>query len=159
MQRVIAVPLTMPALVVALWTAVLLVVAPPSTNAQDSRELVQLPAGMQDDMLASMRDRLAALNRVIAAVGEGKLDDVVNVAEQRLGMSSLTLYGANHIAASLPKPMQDLQTTMHQAGSRLALVLHAASTDPTAQALRGVTRAIAAVTATCEACHAHYRLH
>jgi hypothetical protein len=129
-----------------------------ASQAQDARELVQLPAPMQEHMLGNMRDHLATLNEIIGDVANSKYDEAAKIAEARLGMSSLSLHGAAHLAPYLPKPMQDIGTGMHHAASRLVIVLQDASITPTADAMRDIYRALYAVTTACEACHASYRV-
>jgi cytochrome c556 len=127
-------------------------------QAPDTRQLVNLPAPMQEHMLGNMRDHLATLNQILGDVAAEKYGDAANIAEARLGMSSLSLHGAAHMAPYLPKPMQDIGTSMHRAASRLVIVLQNASVTPTAEAMRGINRALYAVTSACEACHASFRV-
>ena len=127
-------------------------------QAQDARELVHLPPMMQEHMLGNMRDHLATLNEILGDVADSKYDAAAKIAEQRLGISSLSLHGAAHLAPFLPKPMQDIGTSMHRAASRLVIVLQDASITPTAEAMRDINRALYAVTSACEACHASYRI-
>ena len=129
-----------------------------ASQAQDTRELVSLPAPMQEHMLGNMRDHLATLNEIIGEVANSKFDEAAKIAEQRLGMSSLSLHGAAHLAPYLPKPMQDIGTSMHHAASRLVIVLQDASITPTVDAMRDINRALHEVTTACEACHAAYRM-
>jgi hypothetical protein len=109
-------------------------------------------------MLGNMRDHLATLSEIIGDVGDSKFDNAAKLAEQRLGMSSLGSHGAAHMAPFMPKPMQDIGTSMHRAASRLAIVLQDASVSPTFDAMRDVSRALHDVTSTCVACHASYRI-
>jgi hypothetical protein len=139
-------------------SVILLLVAPCRGEAQDARELVRLQGPMQEHMLANMRDHLATLNEIVGDVANDKLEDAARVTEQRLGMSSLSLHGAAHLAPFLPQPMQDIGTSMHHAASRLVIVLQDASVTPTADAFRNINKALHEVTTACEACHAHYRL-
>jgi hypothetical protein len=129
-----------------------------ASQAQDTRELVRLPAPMQEHMLGNMRDHLATLNEIIGDVANNKFDEAAKIAEQRLGMSSLSLHGAAHLAPYLPKPMQDIGTSMHHAASRLVIVLQDASISPTVDAMRDINRALHEVTTACEACHSAYRV-
>ena len=126
--------------------------------AQDARELVRLPEPMQEHMLGNMRDHLATLNEIIGNVADEKFDEAAKLAEQRLGMSSLGLHGAAHMAPFMPRPMQDIGTSMHRAASRLAIVLQDTSVSPTLDTMRDVNRALHEVTTTCTACHAGYRI-
>ena len=92
-------------------------------SGEDARQLVKLPPMMQEHMLGNMRDHLVTLNGVIGDVADGKFDEAAKLVEARLGMSSLGLHGAAHMAPYMPKPMQDAGTAMHHAASRLAIVL------------------------------------
>ena len=111
-----------------------------ASRAQDARELVHLPSLMQEHMLGNMRDHLATLNEIIGDIADNKFDDAAKVSEQRLGMSSLSLHGAAHLAPYLPKPMQDIGTSMRHAASRLVIVLQDASITPTVDAMRDINR-------------------
>ena len=128
------------------------------TYGQDARQLVKLPEPMQEHMLGNMRDHLASLNEIIGDVSDGKFDEAAKVAERRLGMSSLTAHDAAHMAPFFPKPMQDIGTSMHHAGSRLVIVLQDASITPNAQAMRDISRALHEITSACTGCHAAYRI-
>ena len=121
------------------------------------RELVRLPEPMQEHMLGNMRDHLATLNEIIGDVADGKFDAAAKLSEQRLGMSSLGLHGAAHMAPFMPKPMQDIGTSMHRAASRLNRpARHLGVADVRYD--RDVSRALHGVTTTCVACHASYRI-
>jgi hypothetical protein len=113
---------------------------------------------MQEHMLGNMRDHLATLNEIIGDAADGKLDDAAKLSEQRLGMSSLSLHGAAHMAPFMPKPMREIGTSMHRAASRLALVLQDTSVSPSLDTMRDVSRALHEVTTACAACHASYRI-
>jgi hypothetical protein len=127
------------------------------SGAQDTREFVPLPERMQEHMLANMRDHLATLNTIIGDLAGGRFDAAAKLAEQRLGMSSLGLHGAAHMAPFMPQPMQDLGTTMHRAASRLAIVLQNTSVSPSLDTMRDANQALHEVTTTCVGCHASYR--
>jgi hypothetical protein len=143
---------------VLLALLVVLVAATGAGQAQESRELVRLPGPMQEHMLGNMRDHLAALNEIVGDVADGKFDAAAKVSEQRLGMSSLGLHGAAHMAPLMPKPMQEIGTSMHRAASRLTIVLQNASVSQTFDSMREVSRALQEVTTACVACHASYRI-
>ncbi len=55
-------------------TGILLATAfmPAPLAQQDNRQLVELPAMMQEHMLANMRDHLATLDAVLAALAQGR---------------------------------------------------------------------------------------
>lgn len=132
--------------------------APGAGVAQDLRELVRLPAPMQEHMLGNMRDHLMTLNEIIGDLADNKFDEAAKLAEQRLGMSSLALHDAAHMAPFMPKQMQDLGTSMHHAASRLAIVLQDAAVTQSNESRRDVERALHEVTSACTGCHASYRI-
>ncbi|KPK73415.1 MAG: hypothetical protein AMJ84_02275 [Acidithiobacillales bacterium SM23_46] len=126
-----------------------------TAHAADTRQRVSMPAPMHEHMLANMRDHLAALSEIQAALAAGRYDQAADVAEQRIGMSSLERHGASHMAPYMPKAMQDIGTNMHRAASRLARAAQEASvTNEPSHALG----ALAELTQQCVACHASFRL-
>jgi hypothetical protein len=135
-----------------LTTAILLLFIVGTMHADaDDRELVQLPAMMQAHMLSNMRDHLVALNDILSKMGTGNLDGAAEIAESRLGMSSLEAHGASHMAKFMPAGMQKAGTQMHRAASRFALKAQEGEALPAYQALSEVTAA-------CVACHQAYRI-
>jgi hypothetical protein len=123
--------------------------------ATDRRVPVTFPAALREHTLANMRDHLLALQEIQETLAQGKFDQASEIAERRLGMSSLTTHGAHEVAKYMPKGMQDAGTAMHRSASRLSVAtLDAAVTNDVKPALS----ALAEVTASCVACHAGYRL-
>ena len=119
--------------------------------AEDERELVQMPTMMQEHMLANMRDHLAALNEILAKLAAGELDEAAEIAELRLGMSSLESHGASHMAKVMPEEMRRVGTSMHKAASKFALKAQEGEVVPAYGALSEVTAA-------CVACHSAFRV-
>jgi hypothetical protein len=102
-----------------------------------------------------MRDHLQTLSQIQVYLANKDFDHAADIAEKRLGMSSLSLHGAHEVAPYMPKGMQDAGTAMHHAASQFAVATQEAAID------RDVPRALAAlnkVTQACVACHAGYRL-
>ena len=125
---------------------------PPS--AADGREWVPMPAPMVERTLANMRDHLAALQDIAEHLGMGHFDVAAQVAEQRLGMSSLGLHGAHEVASYMPAGMQAAGSAMHRAASQFAVVAKdAAVTGEPLPVFAGLAR----ITSACVACHAGYR--
>ncbi len=125
-----------------------------SLNTQagkDTRELVEMPPMMQNHMMSNMRDHLAAINEILIAMGAGENDKAADIAEQRLGMSSLDDHGASHMGKVMPKEMGQIGTSMHKAASRFA---RKAQEGDAAEAYRS----LANVTSACVACHAGYKI-
>jgi hypothetical protein len=117
----------------------------------DQRKLVKFPAQMRTNMLGNMRDHLTALHEIQTALAAGKLDQAADIAETRIGMSSLALHNAAHMAPYMPQPMQDIGTAMHHAASRFAQSAHEGD-------LKKALTDLSAVTQQCVACHAAYRV-
>lgn len=122
-----------------------------SIAEEDSRQLVELPEIMQQHMMANMRDHLVAINEILIYFANDELDEAAEVAESRLGMSSLKSHGASHMAKFMPEGMRQSGTSMHRAASRFALKAQEGEVLPAINALSKVT-------SSCVACHAAYRI-
>jgi cytochrome c556 len=139
----------------ALYVLSLLVLTMTAAAANE-RELVEMPAMMREHMLGNMRDHLAALEAITRQLADHEYADAAQVAETRLGMSSLETHGASHMAPFMPEPMQAIGTTMHRAASRFALAAREAELEG------GLNKAFAALSEVmqqCVACHTTYRVH
>jgi len=133
------------------WPLLLAAAVPLMASADDARQLVELPLPMQQHMLANMRDHLATLDSVLAHLAASEGDQAADIAESRLGMSSLDSHGASHMAGFMPVEMQAIGTGMHKAASRFARVAREGDALAAYAALQPVTAA-------CVACHAGYRI-
>jgi hypothetical protein len=122
-----------------------------STADDDPRQLVDLPKMMQQHMLSNMRDHLAAINEILIHMAKGEFEQAAQISETRLGMSSLELHGASHMAKFMPEGMRKAGTGMHRAASRFALKAQEGEVLPAYGALSEITSA-------CVACHAAYRI-
>ena len=129
---------------------------PPVTAQGDARQLVSFSEPMRLHTIASMRDHLLALQEIDVALSRNEFDQAASIAESRLGMSSLELHGAAHIAPFMPQGMQDVGTQMHRAASRFAVDAQTASVG---NDVRPALAALGVVMQQCVACHAAYRLH
>jgi len=127
-------------------------------SAEDERELVEMPAMMQEHMLANMRDHLRAIDEILGHLANGEVDNAGKVAESRLGMSSLETHGASHMAKFMPEGMARAGTEMHRAASRFVIVAQDAELAPGREAQHEIYRALQAVTSACNACHQAYRI-
>jgi hypothetical protein len=130
-------------------------VAAPHAAGADGRVPVKFPAMLKEHTLANMRDHLLTLSQIQGYLAARDFDRAADLAEKRLGMSSLSLHGAHDVAPYMPKGMQDAGTAMHHAASRFAVATQEAAID------HDVPRALGAlnkVTQACVACHAGYRL-
>ncbi len=118
----------------------------------DARQEVSLPATLKTHMLHSMRDHLLALHEILDALGRDDSDEAAQIAESRLGMSSMALHGANKAAPYMPPAMRKTGMGLHHAASRFALAVQ--EEDP-----KKSYKALSQITASCIACHAQFKLH
>lgn len=124
-------------------------------SAEDTRIEVAFPPALKEHTLSNMRDHLAALQEIQAALAQEDFLAAGKVAEERLGLSSLGLHGASEVAKYMPQGMQDAGTGMHRAASRFMLAAQQA--DVTGE-LKSAVGALAELTAQCVGCHAGYKL-
>jgi cytochrome c556 len=134
---------------------VLLLVSPSSAIATDARQKIEMPPMMQEHMLNNMRDHLRALQEIQAALAKSDFDKAADIAEQRIGMSSLEKHGAAHMAPYMPKPMQDIGTQMHRAASRFSRTAQEAVVKGN---MAPVLDDFSTLLRRCVACHDSYRL-
>jgi hypothetical protein len=123
--------------------------------AADARVMVQFPEMLRTHTLANMRDHLLALAEIQDQLAQGAFDKASDIAEQRLGMSSLGKHGAHDVAKFMPQGMQAAGTAMHRSASQFAIVAKDASVTGD---LKGSLAALARVSQTCVACHGAYRI-
>jgi hypothetical protein len=121
----------------------------------DARLLVAFPPELVEHTLANMRAHLLALQEITQLLAGGELDKAARLSEERLGMSSLSLHGAQEVAKFMPQGMQDAGTAMHRAASRFAIEAQNAAVTSD---LKPAIGALGETMATCVACHAGYRL-
>lgn len=137
---------------IAAATLLLSVSASPTVVAEaDGRVLVSFPERMQQHMMSNMRDHLRAINEILLAMGSGEFDQAADIAEQRLGMSSMGSHGAGHMGKFMPEGMRAAGIGMHRAASRFAIKAEEGDPRPAYQALAGITSA-------CVGCHSGYRV-
>lgn len=143
-------------MLIRFFTAVIIFFLLNPALADDDRQTVQLPDMMREHMLSNMRDHLLALEEITRYLASQQYDKAAEIAENRLGMSSLELHGASHLGKFIPKEMGAIGTNMHRAASRFAL----AATD--AEIEGGLNKAFAALSEVmqqCVACHSRYKVH
>lgn len=128
---------------------------PAQAMPKDTRQAVYFPKTLREHTLANMRDHLLALQEIQAALAQQEYDKAADIAEHRLGMSSLSLHGAHDVAKYMPKGMLEAGTAMHRNASRFAV---AAKDVGATGDVRPALAALASTTAQCVACHAGYRV-
>mgnify|MGYP006297048765 CR=1 FL=1 len=68
----------------------------------DDRQAVSLPPPMHAHMLANMRDHLEAMGEIQAALADEDFATAADIAEARLGMSSMDDHDASRMARFMP---------------------------------------------------------
>lgn len=121
----------------------------------DPRTIVHFPEPLRIHTLANMRDHLLALAEIQETLAREQLERAGEIAEQRLGMSSMELHGAHEVGPYMPKEMAAIGTSMHRAASRFAV---AASDAAVSGEINPALAALADVTRQCVACHNGYRV-
>lgn len=144
--------------IAALLAAGMVVTAASAVASEDTRELVVMPGPMGEHMLSNMRDHLRALDDVLAALAAGNVRQAGEIAESRMGMTSLDAHGAAHMAPHMPPAMRQTGAALHHAASRLAMAAEDAEVEHSYDSQRKVFAALQDVTAACNACHAAFRL-
>ena len=121
-------------------------------DEQDARIKINMPDRMKEHMLGQMRDHLLALHGIQVAIARGDLDKAGDIAETRLGVSSMPAQMQQQMAPYMPQAMRMTGMEMHKAASRFA---RTATEGDTLRALDSLS----AVTQQCVACHAAYRVN
>ncbi len=136
----------------SLFAASLAFAAQSGAADEDARTRVEFPDMMKAHFLGNMRDHLQAISDIQAALAKGKLDQAGDIAENRLGMSSLASHHSAQMAPFMPGGMQAIGTAMHHAASRFAMT---ASEGDLSRSLEALSK----VTEQCVACHVSYRVN
>jgi hypothetical protein len=123
--------------------------------APDKRAWVKYPKPLIEHTLANMRDHLAALQDITNQLAAGRYGQAADIAEQRLGMSSLQTHGAHEVAKYMPEGMKAVGSAMHSSASEFAV---AAQNAGATGDLKPALAAMAKLQGQCVACHAAYRL-
>ena len=118
----------------------------------DHRQLVSMPDQARQLMRKDMLDHLSALNEIISHLAENNLAAAANVAETRMGKSSMGKHRGSGMGPGrfMPLEMRNIGWGMHDAATEFSKV--AKSGD-----LKGAYRALQKVTRSCVACHYSYR--
>ena len=111
---------------------------------------------MQDHMLENMQDHLLALTEIQQHLALEEYEKASTVAENRLGMSSLSGHGASHIVRFMPTALQQIGTQMHKAASRFATIVQEGGLE---ESKPKIAEGLAGVMQQCVACHSSYRVH
>jgi hypothetical protein len=127
--------------------------AEPQVPATDNRQFVEMPEEAQQLMRKDMRDHLMALSEILGYLANNNYSSAAEVAEQRLGESSMGKHRATGMGPGrfMPPSMRQIGQGMHKAATRFADVANSSDMDKRNSALQEVV-------ALCAACHASYRI-
>jgi hypothetical protein len=130
------------------------IVTPAPCLTVREQQLVELPPHAKQSALADMQDRLAALRDIQASLSRRDLHGVADIAEKRLGQSSLPTNAILGGETKLPQEIRDIDKRMRDAASHLARLAQPATAN-----MEAALAALSDVMQACTACHARYRLH
>lgn len=125
---------------------------------EDARTMVKLPSDIENKMLINMRDHIGALDDIIQAVQAGEYEKAEDIAESRLGWSSLVRRGDQEVASHWAKPMQKMADQMYRSASNFVIVAQNASVEDSKEGYQKVLAALGDVTSACRGCHETYRV-
>ena len=118
----------------------------------DLRQLVSMPDEARQLMRADMLDHLAALNEIIGYLAENNLASAADVAETRMGKSSMGKHRGSGMGPGrfMPLEMRNIGWGMHESATEFSLVAKKGYSKSAYSALQKVT-------GSCVACHYSYR--
>ena len=122
--------------------------------AEDTRQLVKLPAPAQEALREEMQGNLVALNDVLSLIAAGKIKEAGEAAETKLGMSAMGRHRDKPFDARpgphMPPAIHGIGIDGHKAASEFAAVAKTGDRDKALALLPNLTGA-------CVACHFSYR--
>lgn len=123
-----------------------------SSSDVDTRQLVSMPDQARELMRKDMLDHLAALNEIIGYLASNNLDTAADVAEARMGRSSMGKHRGTGMGPGkfMPLEMRNLGWGMHDAATEFSKIAKQGD-------LESVYSALQKVTGSCVACHYSYR--
>lgn len=119
---------------------------------RDARQLVSMPDKVREIMRKDMLDHLSALNEIIGNLGSNNLEAAADVAETRMGRSSMGKHRGTGMGPGrfMPIEMRNLGWGMHDAATEFSKITKQGDLKSAYSALQKVTRS-------CVACHYTYR--
>jgi len=125
----------------------------PQLPTTDNRQLVEMPDEVQQLMREHMRDHLLALSEILGYLADSDFSSAADVAEQRLGESSIGRHRAAGMGPGryMPLPMRQIGRGMHEAATKFAGIANTGNREESYAALQEVV-------ALCAACHTSYRI-
>ena len=123
-----------------------------SSSSGDTRQLVSMPDQARKLMRKDMLDHLSALNEIIGYLVSNNLDAAADVAENRMGRSSMGKHRGTGMGPGrfMPLEMRNLGWGMHDAATEFSRIAKQGN-------LKSAYSALQKVTSSCVACHYSYR--
>lgn len=123
-----------------------------SSSGEDTRQLVSMPDQARVLMRKDMLDHLSALNEIIGYLVSNNLDAAADVAEARMGRSSMGKHRGTGMGPGrfMPLEMRNLGWGMHDAATKFSKIAKKGD-------LKSAYSALQKVTSSCVACHYSYR--
>lgn len=118
----------------------------------DNRQLVSMPDEARKLMRDDMLGHLSALTEIMGYLATGNLDAAADVAETRMGRSSMGKHRTTGMAPGrfMPLEMRNIGWSMHDAASEFSKFAKQGDVKSAYSALQKVT-------GSCTACHYSYR--
>lgn len=129
-------------------------VAPESRpSGADTRRLISMPEPAQQLLRKDMIDHLVALNQILAHLSAAETQKASELAETRLGKSSMGRHRGTGMGPGrfMPPEMHQLGIAMHESASEFAATVENGKAADAYAALQRVT-------SSCVACHLGFRV-
>lgn len=118
----------------------------------DFRQLVEMPDQARQFLMTDMLSHLSALNEIIGYLAVNNLDAVADVAEARMGKSTMGKHRGTGMGPGrfMPLEMRKIGWGLHESATELSIAAKKGDIKSTYSALQKVTTA-------CVGCHYSYR--
>jgi len=122
--------------------------------ANADRQSAELPSHVSKQLKSTMRNNLESLASITHLLAESKYVEAADMAEKRLGMSTMEIHYQKFVGKYLPKGMRKISKQMHNAASDFAVSVREAEKD---RDLNQAFSALSQVMNQCVACHDLYK--
>ena len=124
----------------------------PDASGGDLRQFVTMPEQARQLMRTDMLEHLSTVNEIIGYLADNNLAAAADVAESRLGRSSMGKHRGTGMGPGrfMPLEMRNLGWGMHDAASEFSKIAKQGD-------VKNAYRAFQKVTGSCVACHYSYR--
>lgn len=129
-----------------------------SPMQKGQRTEVKFPPTVREHFLRNMRDHLAAISEIQAALGQGDFKLAGDTAKGRLGMGAASSMACNPAKAHMSGMTQFMPEGMRKAGRAMHHAADQFAVDAAAGDYRRAIASLSKVTHACAACHAQYRV-